>query len=158
MKNYFGATEKAPHHISIGAILINKDKKIGCHYYGTPSIRNYPTNFYTLMHESIEPNETLEQTLARGLAEEFSVTAELVRYVGSLVVPIGNSIEKTVLYFLCTLTGVDEIRNISDPESISEIKWVDIEELIVIMKEQGQKFGASADESKILEDVLKYYL
>lgn len=160
MKNYFCGSPETPHHISIGAILINKESKIACHYYEEPQIRKYPPNFYTLMHESIEPNETLEQTLTRGLMEEFSMMSEIKRFVGSLIVKIKSKdvpMEKTVLYFLCEVTNILE-RNTSDPEAVSEIKWMDIEELISIMKKQGELYGAGSDESKILEDVKKYYL
>jgi 8-oxo-dGTP pyrophosphatase MutT (NUDIX family) len=159
MTNYFQGTKDTPHHISIGAVLLNDQGKVGVHYYGTSPIRNYPPNFYTLMHESIEPNETLEQALARGLREEFSVEATLDRYVGSMVVCYtiqGVKIEKTVLYFLCHLTSIKQ-RDLSDPEAVSEIRWVDIDELIDIMKEQGKR-SAGDDESKILEDVKNFYL
>jgi len=160
MKNYFCGSNKTPHHISIGAVLMNNEGEIACHYYKESTIRKYPPNFYTLMHESIETNETLEQTLSRGLREEFSMKAELKRYVGSLIVNYTNQdvlVEKTVLYFLCKLTDTMK-RDLSDPEASSELKWMNIDDLISIMKKQGELHGASSDESKILEDVKKYYL
>jgi len=161
MENYFRGTKETPHHISVGAVLINKKNEVACHYYEEQKIRKYPPNFYTLMHESIETNETLEQTLARGLQEEFSMKGSLERYVGSLVV--GYSIqdihvEKTVLYFLCKLASIDEVRDLTDPETVGVIKWMNIDELIDIMKKQGEAYGSSSDEFKILEDVKKYYL
>lgn len=160
MKNYFCGSPETPHHISVGAVLINEEGEVACHYYEEPKIRKYPPNFYTLMHESIEQGESLEKTLARGLMEEFSMEADLKRYVGSLSVGYTAQdvfVEKTVLYFLCQLTNV-LARNTSDPESISQIKWLDIHELILIMKKQGELYGTSSDESKILEDVERYYL
>ncbi len=161
MNNYFVGTKETPHHISVGAILVNNEHKIACHYYGETTIRKYPQNFYTLMHETLEINETLEQTLERGLKEEFSMRGEIGRYVGSLVVGYSAQdvrVEKTVLYFLCRLVSIDDVRDFSDPETVSEIKWMGIDELIEIMEKQGQLHGASADESKILRDVKKYYL
>lgn len=164
MKNYFTSEEKAPYHISVGAVVINDENKVLCHYYEEPKIRNYPPHFYTLMHETIEPGESLEETVHRGLREEFSIKGEIVRFIGSLVVPIvskkwnSNVIEKTVVYFLCKLSSIDEVRDLTDPESISEIKWLDIDELIAIMEKQGREYSPSADESKVLRSVKAYVL
>ncbi len=138
---------------------MNDKNEVACHFYGTPSIRKYPENFYTLMHETIEPNESLEEVLARGLKEEFSMEAALVRYVGSLAVRMGSEqrIEKTVVYFLCRHVAT-HARNVTDPEAVSEIRWVNIDNLVEIMKEQGKKYGPASDESKILIDVRKSYI
>ncbi len=153
--NIYKGTKEYPHHISVGVVLVNDKKEVACHFYGEQKIRNYPKNFYTLVHESLEDNETLEDAAIRGVKEEFSMKATLVRFVGSLITHFnrdGVSVEKTVPYFLCTVTEIFE-RDLTDPESISEIKWMDIDELIAIMKTQGED-----DESKILEDVKRYYL
>lgn len=153
--NPYKGTKEYPHHISVGVVLVNDKNKVACHFYEEPGIRNYPKNFYTLLHESPEENETLEQTAVRGLREEYSMTGTFDRYVGSLVSWFdleGVRVERTVLYFLYKLTSIGE-RDLADPESISEIKWMNIDELIEIMKTQGED-----DESKILEDVKKFYL
>lgn len=153
--NLYKGTKEYPHHISVGVILINDKNEVACHFYEDQRIRNYPPNFYTLLHESPEENETLEDTAIRGLREEYSMIGTLERYVGSLVSWFdleGARAERTVLYFLCKLTSIEE-RDLSDSESISEIKWINIDELVTIMKTQGED-----DESKILEDVKKFYL
>lgn len=158
MKNYFQGTSDTPHHISIGAVLINEEGEVACHYFDKNLSDKYPLGLYSLMHESIEPHESLEGALARGLKEEFSATAELIRYVGSLVVYYehkGVPIEKTVLYFLCKLIDISEVRDMSDLEAKSEIRWVDIDDLIPIMKEQG-KIDNAVDESKIFEETKAY--
>lgn len=152
--NPYKGTKEYPHHISVGVILINNKNEIACHFYEEQRIRNYPKNFYTLLHESPEVNETLEDVAVRGLKEEYSMEGTLDRYVGSLVTWFeleGTKVERTVLYFLYKLTSIDE-RDLTDPESISEIKWMNIDELITIMKTQAED-----DESKILEDVKKFY-
>jgi len=154
--NPYKGTKEHPHHISVGVILINDKNEVACHYYAEPKIRNYPPNFYTLLHESVEAGETLEQTVARGMKEEYSMRGTFERYVGSIVIHFHSEevkIEKTVLYFLCKLTSIDKIRDLTCPESISEIKWLEIDKLITLMKSQGK-----GDESKILEDVKKFYL
>jgi hypothetical protein len=153
--NPFAATREHPHHISVGVVLVNDAGQIACHYYADPQFRNYPKNFYTLLHETVEMSESLETAVARGLREEFSMTGTLVRYVGSMISRFeldGIMVEKTVPYFLCTLDDIHE-RDLSDPEAESEIMWMDFQELISIMKTQGED-----DESKILEDVMSYYL
>lgn len=153
--NPYKGTKEYPHHISVGVVLMNDKNEIACHFYGEQKIRNYPKNFYTLVHESLEENETLEDAVVRGLKEEFSMKGTLERFVGSLITHFdrdGVSVEKTVPYFLCKLTSIDE-RDLTDPESISEVKWMNIDELIAIMKTHGED-----DESKILEDVKKFYL
>lgn len=153
--NPYKGTKEHPHHISVGVILVNSENEVACHYYGEQTIRNYPKNFYTLLHESLEANENLEDAVTRGLKEEYSMKGTLERYVGSIVTWFdrdGSKVEKTVLYFLSRLLSIDE-RDLSDPESISEIKWMNIDELISIMKTQGED-----DESKILEDVKKFYV
>lgn len=153
--NPYKGTKEYPHHISVGVILINDKNEVACHFYEDQRIRNYPQNFYTLLHESPEGNEALGDTAMRGLREEYSMTGTLEHYVGSLVSWFdldGDRAERTVLYFLCKLKSIEE-RDLSDPESISEIKWMNIDELVTIMKTQGED-----DESKILEDVKKFYL
>ena len=160
MNNYYVGINYCPHHMSVGAILLNKENKVACHYY-EKTIRTYPEKFYTLMHETVELGETLEDALHRGLEEEFSAKGEIVSYVGSLVVygkMKESMVEKTVLYFVCNLTSVSKDRSTEGEENSSEIKWMDIDELIVIMKKQGEKHSPSADESKILIDVKKYFI
>ena len=153
--NPYKGTKEYPHHISVGVILINDKNEVACHFYGEQTIRNYPKNFYTLLHESLEAKETLEDAVTRGLKEEYSMKGSVDRYIGSVVTGFdreGVRVEKTVLYFLCKLISIDE-RDLSDPESVSEIKWMNIDDLISIMKTQNED-----DESKILEDVKKFYL
>lgn len=150
----YKSTKEYPHHISVGVVLINDKHEVACHFYREQTIRNYPQNFYTLMNESLEANETLEEAVMRGLKEEYSMKGILERYVGSVIMWFdkdGVNIEKTVPYFLCRLTSIEE-RDVHDPESISEIKWMNLDELIEIMKTQEK------DESKILEDVKRFYL
>ncbi len=152
----YQAAKEHPHHISVGVVLINDKNQVACHYYAEQTIRNYPKNFHTLLHESVEDGESLEQTVARGMKEEYSMKGTTERYVGSLLLSFtkeGVKVEKTVLYFLCKLISIDEVRDLTCPESVSEIKWMEIDELIHKMQEQ-----VAGDESKILVDVKKFYL
>ena len=163
MENHFQGRKENPFHISVGAILVNEKKEVCCHYFKTnESIGGrYPNNFYILMRESLEDGESLEQALHRGLQEEFSATATFERYVGSIVFnyqtkDTQTTIEKTTLYFLCKLIEIKSERKADDPEAGSEIKWLQIDELISIMKDQGQRLGWGSDESKVLESAKVY--
>lgn len=157
-KNYFQGTVESPYHISIGAVARNKEGKICCHYFETFSHKEVGRgdDFYILMRETMEPNETLEQTLTRGLMEEFGVEATLYKYLGSIVSHFPKkdvTVEKTTLYFLCDVLSFDETkRRANDEESTSKIMWLPPEELIIKMKEQGQRLHREdLDESSILE-------
>lgn len=134
-----------------------------CHHFFTKDLKGYWADeglddFYILMRETLKPNETLEQTLHRGLMEEFGATGELVNYVGSIEGHFkheGIDVQKTTLYFLCNLIQQDiSKRGSGDIEDESVIEWQRLEFLIPIMKEQSVRFGRTdVDESSILERV-----
>lgn len=160
MRNHFQGTRENPYHISVGAVVRNQNGEICCHYFKSLShpTRGIFEDFYILMRESIEPDETIEQCLARGLREEFGMSATLESFLGSVIshFPIGDSkIEKTTLYFLCSPIADDKYeRKADDIESQSEIKWLKPAELILKMKEQAVRMGRDdVDESKILETI-----
>lgn len=159
-QNYFQGTPDNPYHISVGAVVRNNEGKVCCHYFDSLTVKSIGTleNFYLLMRETIEPNETIEQCLSRGLMEEFGITATLNKYVGSIVSNFRVKdtdvfIEKTTLYFLCDFVSIDESRrNKDDLEAASQIQWLDPSDLISKMKEQGKRLDREdADESVILE-------
>ncbi len=136
---------------------MNEKNEIACHYFEKFSHRAMGEfdNFYLLMRETIEPNETIEYCLSRGLMEEFGATGELQSYIGSITshFPHKNvEIEKTTLYFLCKATSFDlNKRKADDPEASSQIMWLSKEELIEKMREQGQRLNRQdLDESKVL--------
>lgn len=160
---YFQGNSEHPQHISVGAILINDSGEICCHHFLTKDLKGYwkdqkIDDFYILMRETIELNESLERALHRGLQEEFGATADLVDYVGSIKSTFqhkGVSIEKTTLYFVCKLINQDLSKRTGDDiESKSNIEWHKSDFLIPRMKEQAIKFGRTdIDESSILERV-----
>lgn len=162
IQNYFQGSAGHPYHISVGAVVKNAEGKICCHYFDTVTHKSVGTlnDLYLLMRETIEPNETIEQCLARGLREEFGIVANLNSYIGSIVSQVqikdtDKFIEKTTLYFLCDFVSMDEsLRKKEDIEATSKIVWLDRKELITKMKEQGVRLQREdADESKILENI-----
>lgn len=162
--NYFQGTKDHPYHLSVGAVVMNDKNEVCCHYFDKApgAVFKYGNleKFYLLMRETIEPNESIEECLARGLQEEFGMKANLKTYIGSLdshwMTKEGNvKIEKTTLYFLCTPISFNaNDRREDDPEKSSVITWIPIFELIAKMKEQGNRLDNSTlDESEILERV-----
>lgn len=163
--NYFQGNKDHPQHLSVGAVLFNDKGEVCCHHFFAKDLKGYWTNeglddFYLLMRETPEPNETLEAALHRGLREEFGVTAELLEYAGSIKSSFKDNtdpnvgIEKTTLYFTCKLIDQDLSRREGDIESKTVLEWRTPEFLIPLMKAQAKRFGRTdVDESAILENL-----
>jgi hypothetical protein len=169
-KNYFQGNSQHPQHISVGAVVLNDKSEVCCHHFDTTKgeFKGYwkdqgLQDFYILMRETIEPNETLEQALHCGLMEEFGIEAELIDYIGSIQSHFeskGITIEKTTLYFLCKLKNQDLTKRSSgDVEYESQVEWQTADFLIPRMKEQARIYGRTdVDESPILEKIKNVYI
>lgn len=164
-KTYFQGYDKHPQHISVGGILMNDKGEVCCHHFRTEDLKGYwpehlpHDQFYILMRETVEPNETLEAAFHRGLMEEFGATADFVDYVGSIESHFddhGVDIQKTTLYFLGKLKSQDiSKRSSDDGEQGSTLEWHKPEFLVEKMKEQPKRFGRTdVDESSILERMM----
>lgn len=166
MKNYFQGNKDHPRHISVGGVVVNEKGEVMAHHFMREDLPGYwpdlgINDFYILMRETINPNETLEHALHRGLMEEFGVEAELVDYLGSIRCNFSKNvegekeIEKTTLYFLCKFISQDlSKRSTEDIEGQTQIEWHPPEFLIEKMKDQAQKYNRTdLDESDILEKV-----
>ena len=171
MKNYFQGNVTHPQHISIGAVMRNDKGQIRTHYFSKEFASGFwksinVSDFYILMRETLEPNESLEIALARGLREEFNATARLDDYLGSITSTAyqvddkngKHPFQKTTLYFLCTYEGdAAAERDMSDAEGQSTLLWMDAQKLIPLMKAQKERFERDdVDESSILERYLAY--
>lgn len=161
MKNYYKGTKENPYHLSVGAVILNDENKVCCHYYKDAFTKQSPEkyrNIYTLMRETIEMGENIEEALHRGLMEEFGITGEIITYIGSLkgYFPTdGVQIEKTTLYFTVKLkTFNPELRSKDDIERKVDIQFQDADFLISKMKDQGQRLDQALDESAILERII----
>lgn len=156
--DFFKAAPSNPYHLSIGAVLFNREGQIACHHF--KEIFGYK-DIYILMRETMEADETPLMTLSRGLKEEFGATAETLAFLGCLsgfLPDLRFSFNKTTLYFACLVTDWHpENRDPNDPEAISQIEWLEPEKLIVLMQQQGAKFHrVDADESEIIQRALFY--
>lgn len=158
MQNYFRGSVENPYHISIGGLTFNDEGKILVHHFHNKTFCNFHfKDLYILLRETIEPNESIEQTLARGLMEEFGATGELVKYLGSIKgkYPIKDIwVDKTTLYFLIKYVGHDNMkRQQGTSESESALEWIEPKILITHMQKQSS-IDASLDESVIVERFL----
>jgi hypothetical protein len=161
MDNYFVGHSKHPRHLSSGAVLTNEKGEICVHHFDNPELlRGLWTeagivDFYLLMRETPNPNETLEHALHRGLMEEFGAKATIEDYLGSIKSNFKHKdvvVEKTTIYFLCKLVSQDETLRKGDIESKTKLEWHTPQFLIPKMKEQAVRYGRTdVDESSILE-------
>lgn len=162
--SHFIGTKRTPYHLSVGAVVMSRTGKVYAHHF--PRGPKNP-EFFLLMRETVEPGESLEHALARGLKEEFGMKAKMVAYLGSIVSSFLNwektRVEKTTLYFLCTPTAKGAARIISKESrgghfgkgSVRE--WRAPRFLIAQMRKQGKKMKRSDfDESVIIERAMKF--
>lgn len=155
--NIFRASREYPYHLSVGAVVVNDDNQIFCHYFNELDIHGIIVkDLYLLMRESLELNESLEQCLSRGLQEEYGVKGEIISFLGTLVTQhndTGFLVHKSTLYFLVKCTEFNiENRSKNDHESGSILKFYDKDFLIKKMYGQGRDLNRTdLDESEILK-------
>jgi ADP-ribose pyrophosphatase YjhB (NUDIX family) len=163
-KSFFKSTKESPYHLSVGAVLIDEAGKIACHYFKefmvTDEDRKYE-DFYILMRETVEVDESLEEAVLRGIKEEFGATGEIEKFIGTLLTkfPRGDVwVEKATPYFLIKLKEFDiDKRVLNDAERESVVQWQSIDFLISKMETQGKRFERTdLDESEILKRAKKY--
>jgi hypothetical protein len=151
--SHFQHTPDSPYHLSAGALVYDSHNRVLVHVF--------TGGIYTLIRETIEPNESIEAAIHRGIGEEAGSTAELVRYLGAITgtvrnVSSGVEFEKTVLYFAARLLDWQPAqRDFGDEESVSELQWHDPQQLISIMGEQIKLTGfGDLDESVVMKRFL----
>jgi hypothetical protein len=146
MSNMFQWTKENPIHLSVGAVIVNDEGKILAHKLERIG------NKYFLPKKSHRSNMSLEQTLYL-VEKETGWRTETIKFLGSIKSTFdtedGLTIDKTTLYFLCRPTQHGD-RDLDDRDADSEIVWMNKDELIKIMKEQGKEHN-DLDQSSILQ-------
>ena len=142
-----GAKSEFPYTFSVGAVVLNDQGQILCHHFERYAELD---DFYVLMRETVEENEAIEAALARGLREEFGVTAQILGLLGSLEVKVpyremGKVVRKTTLYFKCQLTDISEVDRSADKEGASQLVWMDPNVLISKIEAQADRFPEQED-------------
>lgn len=159
-RNYFQHSSYSPYHLSVGAVVFNDHGQILIHRFDRELPENpFSQNIYTLIRETMEPHETIESALARGIKEEAGSEAELVAFLGALTgSTMGRrdktkNFEKTTLYFAMRLTvWRPEERLKDDPEAGSDLQWREPDELVSLMQRQGKATeSADLDESEVIK-------
>lgn len=155
-RSLFSYRSTNPYHLSVGAVMLNDAGLVACHHFAEYEGRQ---DFYILMRESVEQDESLLDAVHRGLREEFGATAQIERYLGSIVSqftidgePRG---EKTTLYVLARQVGDLGERQTGDSEEASIIEFMPPQELAAKMRAQAKRFTdrTDLDESAILERI-----
>ena len=116
-------TKENPYHLSIGAIVEDSSRY---------ALIKKSDGYYTLPRETTYSNESIEDTLVRGMSEELGVIVKVRKFLGGLLIKFnhsdGKEIDKTTTYFLCSKIG-DSKRVPEDSEVNDEISWVSKDEL-----------------------------
>lgn len=156
--NYYIGDRVYPFHLSVGAVVYDDEKRIAINHF--KNVLNSPQSFYLLMRETLCPDESLEQGVARGLKEELGIIGKIEGYLGCIVSSFPNwegvVVEKTTLYFLVkkqfqdpNLRVIKEISQYFGKEPIAD--WLPISDLINLSREQGITLSRSDfDESGII--------
>ncbi len=146
MDNYYAWSEGNRQHLSVGAVILNSEKKILVHKLARIG------NKYFLPKKTHSNGTALEQTLHSTEAETgYKVYIE--KYLGSRQSTFpdntGKDVNKTTLYFLCSVVEQTQ-RDPQDRDADSELVWMDKDELVKVMQEQGSTEN-DLDESLILD-------
>ena len=148
MDNYFAWSQTNRQHLSVGAVILNSEGKILVHKLARIGGK------YFLPKKTHSNGAALEQTLHNTEAETGYKTY-IERYLGSRQSTFpddnGNSVNKTTLYFLCSVVEQTQ-RDPEDRDADSELVWMDKQELVKLMQEQGSKDN-DLDESEILKSL-----
>lgn len=168
MKNIYKNSKEYPYHISVGAVLFREDGAVACQHFSKETIlkiTNIESDIYTLMRETMEEekNETILETLHRGLDEEFGVKGEVRGYLGSLETHVLNdtkakleNYKKTTLYFLVDILPNQTLRILSSDTGVDFVnEWMEPLKLIELMDKQSEGLARTdLNESEIIKRAL----
>lgn len=156
--NLIKHSKEQPFHVSVGALITNDKGEICTHYIKGPWGDGIEDT-YVLMRETPEPGERFEDTVRRGIMEEFGAEGEIIRYLGSIQAYFPRwetLVEKTTLYFHVVCKSIDpKKRSDEDVEYDAETRWVKPEQLIQLMDAQQVRYERTdLCESKIVKAYL----
>ncbi len=131
-----------PYHLSIGSVVLNKTNV---------TLLKKSDGSYTLPRETMYSQESLEESLIRGVQEEIGIVVKIEKFLGSLITHFkrldGSDIEKTTIYFL--VNKIDESsKNRENGEAEDEIVQMKIAEAMSLLRKQNN------EEYKILSRTL----
>ncbi len=122
-----------PFHLSVGTVCTHENKI---------ALVRKANGTYTLPRETMYSEESLKETLLRGVEEELGIKAKVIRYIGCLIThfnrPGGTDIEKTTVYFLSEKTA-DGNKLQEEDEKSDIIEWLEKDTCITLLKEQSNE-------------------
>ena len=143
--NYFQASPEHPYHLSVGAIPLQAKNYVYCLYWKE---KHSVKNVYSLMTETVNPNETIETGLRRGLFEEMGISGRIKCFVGSVVAKgewFGKTdqtflVEKTTLYFMVDVESFNlSKRSPADAKNGSEVIQIPLDDLLTVIQYSGEQ-------------------
>ncbi len=129
-------TKENTYHLSVGAVIWH-EKNIAL-------IKKHD-GYYSLPRETVYLNESLEESISRGLKEEIGISKiEIKRFLGSQITFFdrdSSRIEKTTLYFEVKMHNKNDIRTPEIDEEKDEILWVSLKKAIsLLQKIQNEEY------------------
>ncbi len=98
-KDYYHSEAHRPFHLSVGLVIVNdKGEFLSKHF---SDFRGQYENLYLFPTETVEKDESLEQTLSRALIEEVGIQALPIGSIGSIVGTIprhGHAVQRKQPY------------------------------------------------------------
>lgn len=162
----FAYKHAAPHHVSAGALIYNREGNVLAHHFDAviiPDTHQRLTDIYLLMRETLEDNEPLEAAVHRGMMAEMGVEGRITDYLGPIPAHIPRDkgdIEKLTLYFSVLCTSFDASRRSKTEDEYeyhTTIDWHQPAFLIEKLKQQGVRYEREdVDESVIIERFLAH--
>lgn len=135
MTNIYQFTKNWPAHLSVGCVLLNQKNEVALLHFAadTKYGKMFGREFYLLMRETIEGDESLKTAVNRGLMEEMGARGYIVAFLGSVQSDIheelagGLAMRKTTLYHLASLEEIDDSkRKPNDEEKDANIVWLSL--------------------------------
>ena len=108
---------------------------------------HFPSRFHSVLAGFVEPGESLENAVAREVAEEVGVEVEAVEYVGSQPWPFPRSL---MLGFRAWAPGAGELT--LQEEEIAEARWFTREELAAALEAEEIALPGAASMGRALID------
>lgn len=122
-----------PYHLSIGAVILEANKV---------TLLKKKDGSFTLPRETMYSQESIEDSLGRGVQEEIGITPKIEKYLGSQITfftrPDNTNVEKTTIYFLVTKLA-DVVKKQELDELEDEVVTIDIQKAIELLKDQNNE-------------------
>jgi isopentenyldiphosphate isomerase len=127
-------TKENPYHLSFGILVIDDCNNI--------MLLKKRDGMYKIPTETVKFEETIEESVKRGAAEELGLKIDLIKYLGVQISFFnrldGSIIEKTTCYFLAKKSGVST--RVPEKDEIYDIlEWKSLSVAVKLFENLGQQ-------------------